>query len=120
MTESEQKTVIKELCNRLPYRVIVQIKWDDKNPKEVKGLEYLTNPDNMLIKIGNSSGIPVEHVKPYLRRLTSMTTEEETYYNDVFPTLSEKEKEEWILSRHFDTDMIDKDLALEATVDMYK
>jgi hypothetical protein len=49
-----------------------------------------------------------------------MTPEEETYYNNVFPTLSEKEKEEWILSRHFDTDMIDKDLALEATVDMYK
>ena len=121
MTDSDRKRVIKELCDRLPYRSKIYISWDIENPREVKGLEYLHNPKDMCVKIGNQSGIPLNHIKLYLRKQSSMTPEELSFYNNEYNQLSEDEQKEWMNSHHFDTsNLIEDGFALEDTIGVYQ
>jgi len=53
--------------------------------------------------------------------MSSMTEEEEIYYNTVYTTLKFYKKEDWLNAHHFDyRGLIEKGLALEAPEGMYK
>jgi len=103
MIQEEKQLLLKDLCARLPYHVIV----------EYRG----ANVD--LTQYARS--VKIENCKPYLRPMSSMTEDEEIYYNTVYTRLKFYEKEDWLNAHHFDyRGLIEKGLALEAPEDMYE
>lgn len=74
MTRKEKELLLKDLCARLPYKVIIKSVGENK----IIGLWDLRDIDNLPL--------------PYLRPLSSMTEKEkETYHNLCY----EEEKEEY-------------------------
>jgi hypothetical protein len=110
MTNEEKQLVLKDLCTRLPYGVIV---------KENDGVK---ENDNKLFKIDMFDGC----IKPYLRPMSSMTEEEINEYENFIT--NEKDDQlrfcnELVFynSHHFDyRGLIEKGLAIEAPEGMYK
>lgn len=121
MTEEEKQILLKDLCYRLPYGVIVHVKWkyqesngEIKHNEEDRPLEI-----HDLFNIGN--------IKPYLRLLSSMTEEEKDYslhHGANLQYIGVKDMDEyitWLNVHHFDYhNLIDQGLALLAPDDMYK
>jgi hypothetical protein len=124
MTQEEKDLLLKDLCARLPYRVIVHINdyWDKNYPRpnEVLTTHSLSQYEKDLERW---------NIKPYLRPMSSMTEEEkEKYYNwkglfenelDFFEQ-DLKDVMDWLNSNHFDyRGLIEKGLAFEAPEGMY-
>lgn len=131
MTQEEKDILIKDLCGRLPYGVIVKTPNDD----DVYTLLSL-NPNKGIAVIGElfddvfaTSKVKVEEVKPYLRPLSGITEEEKKelrllkdsfdfncytagHYNfQVNLAVSD-----WLLKNHFDyRGLIPMGLAIEVT-----
>lgn len=128
MTQEDKMLLIKDLSSRLPYAVHVQhisgvsgILHDisiyhkyDKNDNIYDAICYTD-----LFKDGDSIGI--EHFKPYLFPLSSMTEEQEKEYNNLncyelgcFPHT--EEALDYLTKNHFDyRHLIEKGLAIDAT-----
>ena len=142
MTQEDKQLLLKDLCTRLPYRVIAYASEINKN-----GIITDVNvPYNMVnLTVDNDSGkyelVPLFDVKPYLRSMSSMTEEERDelytamdWYGEIDETGNvytkgqEKvyretfyEYTDWLNAHHFDfRGLIEKGLALEAPEDMYK
>lgn len=108
ITEEEKQLLFTDLCGRLPYSVLVQTKKFDF-PVELRHLSLDSIPD----------------IRPYLRRLKSMTVDEYdamryvyTFYGDSYIHTSEMytcgKVADWLNKHHFDyRDLIDKGLAIE-------
>ena len=116
MTQEEKQLLLKDLCARLPFGVVL----DNPNPygghwDELISID-MSNDTVTLLYDGRT--YKVEKVKPYLRPMGSMTEEESrelgeliTIYDDV----------DWMLAHHFDVhNLIEKGLALESPEGMYK
>ena len=121
MTTEDKQLLLKDLCARLPYKVICDMWFEgnesDKITEVLKcgGLMRLTNSEFNFI------------AKPYLRPMSSMTEEEkkeydhrlecmfyDTMYDDAFAV-------DWLNAHHFDfRGLINKGLAFEALEGMYK
>ena len=109
MTQEEKDLLLKDLCARLPYGVIVK----DRN-----GVHVLTR--------GNTE-LGTEYIKPYLRPMSSMTEEEIVELRwldekcDAMPTFEYVPVEnyriyDWMNRHHFDyRGLIEKGLAIEVT-----
>lgn len=109
MTQEDKQLLLKDLCARLPYGVIVQ----DRN-----GTHVLTP--------GNTE-LGTEYIKPYLRPASSMTGKEANEWHKItlgqrWITFDNVERcADWLNEHHFDyRGLIEKGLALEAPEDMYK
>lgn len=111
MTNEQKQLLLKDLCARLPYGVIVQ----DRN-----GTHILTR--------GNTE-LGTEYIKPYLRPMSSMTEEEEDEYQEcgnkdiaeAYIHLVPNNRMDWLNAHHFDhRGLIPMGLALKAPEDMYK
>lgn len=116
MTQEEKKLLLKDLCGRLIYelkglhrgKVQRLLIMDSFGSYQVNGYDAWFNLNSV-------------DFKPYLRPMSSMTEEEEIYYNTVYFTLNFYEKEDWLLEHHFDfRGLIEKGLALEAPEGMYE
>jgi len=119
MTQQEKQLLLKDLCARLPYGVIVH--FDGWNP------EKLTDIDLHTMVVNGMGGLPI----PYLHPMSSMTEEEYLEYSETrewkyvdddhyeyFDTL---ETFDWLNANHFDyRGLIPMGLAIEATDGMYK
>ena len=113
MTQEEKQLLLKDLCARLPYGVMVH--FEGWNPEKL--LEI-----NLRIDVFNAmGGLPI----PYLRSFSSMTEEEENEYRAIncyeglFPR--NEEALDYVLEHHLDfRGLIEKGLALEALEGMYK
>ena len=127
MTKEEKQLLLKDLCARLPYGVILDVD-NGKYREDKKIWPGLFNSDSLW------------DAKPYLRPMSSMTEKEkkimrscgfelihydtgytgfanENYIDDV----SFRFMEEFLNSHHFDyRDLIPMGLALEAQEGMYK
>ncbi len=102
MAQEGKHILLIDLCARLPYHVIVNYRGAN-----VDLTQYIRS-------------VKLENCKPYLRSMSSMTEEEEIYYNTVYTRLKFYEKEDWLNSHHFDyRGLIPMRLALEAPSDMY-
>ncbi len=107
MTQKDKDLLLKDLCGRLPYGVIIE------------GLEH---PEIMTIRhLAIISVMTTEPYKPYLRSKTNMTKEErdkynsycDNYYDIYFDTI---ESIDYLNSIHVDyRGLIPKDLAIEVT-----
>ena len=124
MTQEDKLLLLKDLCARLPYGVMMKV-------------SHLSHPialDEFVlftIKTGKEEGIP------YLRPMSSMTEEEEDEYDSMFSnarriycnceyydTVQEDDIPDfidWLNAHHFDyRGLIEKGLALEAPEGMYE
>ena len=128
MTTEDYNLLVKDLCNKLPYGLKVQIKLPNYQTQEFDeeiGEAWWINMASGLIDV-NSQGIDynisMERVKPCLRLLSSMTKEEEEEYHNVCvcPTNKQWNVTDWLDQHHFDyRDLIKKGLAIEAPKNMY-
>ena len=107
MTQEEKELLLKDLCARLPYEVMIK-GLDKAEPLTIKILAF-----NMVMS-GNL-------YLPYLRPMSSMTEEEVNEYNiAIDKDIAPERIVDWYNLHHFDyRGLIEKGLALEAPKDMY-
>ena len=122
MTQEDKQLLIKDLCARLPYGVIIRRSYTNSYV-DFKLHKISDERINDLEKI--------EECKPYLRPMSSMTDEEEARYNliqgighwtaDDGKLSDYADAIDWLNEHHFDYHgLIEKGLALEAHEGMYK
>lgn len=118
MTEKEKQLLLIDLCARLHYNPYIFIE-EDNIKTLLTSIEV--DKDGIVEIWYNGTPYSIEAIKPYLRSMSSMTEEEEIYYNTIYTTLKFYEKEDWLNAHHFDyRGLIEKGLALEAKNGMYK
>lgn len=122
MTPEDKELLVKDLCARLPYGVKISIPdlWTQK--REIEILDEIFKGDDGLYRV-NSKGQCIEHIKPYLFPLASMTEEQlyelremfgfeiefgdgfielSTFYNGRLGYLEMDTLFEWFDRNHFD------------------
>ena len=123
MTQEEKQLLLKDLCARLPYGVILD------NPDSYgNGWDELISVDvsaETVMLLYNGRIYNIEDVKPYLRPMESMTEEEEDELNSHITGIQSGVDAAnlmiWIYQHHLDVfHLIEKLLALEAPEGMYK
>lgn len=144
MTQEEKQLLLKDLCARLPYGVIVRHECEDDGIIHYTDAPLVRdNKDGWDIITTLSYGIVKYRMKPYLRPMSSMTKEERKEYKNLFE-YEEREYNQgccffdeykididdeyrlttvidWLDVHHFDyRGLIEKGLALEAPEGMYK
>lgn len=112
MTQEDKDLLLKDICARLPYGVMVH--FEGWNPEKL--LEI-----NLQIDVFNAmGGLPI----PYLRPIESMTMEEQREYISVGRGMSPDNPSilaDWLNDHHFDyRGLIQMDLAIKASERMYK
>ena len=114
MKQEDKELLLQDLCARLPYGVIIQIKdWTVLDAE---------------LKIGHINRLQINDVelKPYLFPLSSMTEEQKVIYGDlcysIIQSLAKNMQSElnelinWLNAHHFDyRGLIEKGLAIDAT-----
>ena len=134
MTQKDKELLLRDLCTRLPYKVIVEIiSYGQEDLRPWFGELSLKDLECFMLDVAYKS------MKPYLRPMSSMTEDEKDFirnkyfyedwdsWNDLlyyhYNLISVKEIPEfmeWIYTHHFDfLNLIEKGLALEASTNMY-
>lgn len=128
MTQEEKELLLQDLCARLPYKVIVDYGY---NAFDVHNGNYVKHGSKCILKCylldvfmsprQNEKG---EYIKPYLRPMSSQTSEEREELNNIlqYQYYSDDscmcEATDWLNAHHFDyRGLIPKDLAIEVTKD---
>ena len=127
-TQEDKMLLIKDLSSRLPYGVHVQhISGVSGILHDISIRHKYDESDNICDVIcytdflGDGDSIGIEHFKPYLFPLSSMTEEQEKEYNNLncyelgcFP--HSEEALDYLTKNHFDyRHLIEKGLAIDAT-----
>ena len=126
MTQENKELLLKDLCARLPYGVVLDVDTTDwKAPQghiqvKIEGVGLIFK-DQSLIVNGSYYG---DNYKPYLRPMSSMTKEEKAMYEGLMIGTDNisymLDVIDWLNSHHFDyRGLIPMGLALEAPKDMY-
>ena len=144
MTEQDKQLLLKDLCARLPYGVIIDYKENEfEFPHWKITTIYPETLDGWIsyykrVGTGSESGsrpFKIGEVKPYLRPMSSMTEEEkeevrqqfcyewEESIMELYYSIEIRDVDcliDWLLEHHFDfRGLISKGLALEAPEGMY-
>ena len=137
MTQDEKELVIKDLCARLPYGVIVQVDDRVRGSYDRRLVQVFCDRVSCSVNVCNplKECICIDSVKPYLRPLSSMTEEERGEYNMLYyqvpiqrsngnayrdTKMVEALHIEWLNKNMFDyRGLIPRGIALEATEGMY-
>ena len=127
-TQEDKMLLIKDLSSRLPYAVHVQhisgvsgILHDISIRHKYDGNDNIYDAICYTDFLGDGDSIAIEHFKPYLFPLSSMTEEQEKEYNNLncyelgcFP--HSEEALDYLTKNHFDYRyLIEKGLAIDAT-----
>lgn len=135
MTQEDKELLLKELCERLPYNVMVQ-------PAGSAVAHKVIGYDKGLVRVDIDVRYNLENIKLYLRSMSSMTEEESAELSNIINEWFDKElfylTEEpfleyalsrinysispllfdWLNAHHFDyRGLIKKGLAIEVTVE---
>lgn len=133
MTREEKQLLIKELCARVPYGVIIHTWYEKYLDIKCTGVNVYTNAVDLDIPDDDDAKVYVDNVKPYLRPMSSMTEEEQKEFvqfhcvklcpivlNNSLTVENENKMIDWLTAHHFDfRGLIPMGLALEAPEDMY-
>lgn len=127
MKQEEKELLLKDLCARLPYGVM--LKTDNVFPQKLEGISF--DKDTFVVWVSDG-GFTLDYMdcKPYLFPLSSMTEEQKNELNDKLIELELKALNDEIshievakfeidyyLKNHFDyRGLIPMDLAIDATV----
>lgn len=121
MTQNDKELLIRDLCARLPYNVIVHLEYDENTSiTREMGLGSLHD-----IMFDCAEG------KPYLRPMSSMTEEEIIEFNNIPSTknytiikddlpwdIANYKQIDWLNAHHLDfRNLIGKNLAIAVTED---
>lgn len=134
MTQENKQLLLKDICARLPYKVIGRYcLYDSKGNLTDWGNEpeIVENIDLQKEKIWTDDtvqGYYLDEFKMYLRPMDSMTEEEKEEYEmlQTYPGFKTNHTDltdmyDWLNAHHFDyRGLIPMGLALEAPKDMYK
>ena len=129
MTQEGKMVLIKDLSSRLPYGVHVQhISGVSGVLHDVSIFHKYDENDNIYDVIcytdflGDEDSITIEHFKPYLFPLSSMTDNQKQEYQYITErwmydsSYSISDSIDWLNKNHFDyRNLIDKNLAIDAT-----
>ena len=126
MTQENKELLLKDLCGRLPYGVIIKsLNGDDYGPAI-----DICYPQKVVAYMGQKMDAYAEDFLPYLRPLSSMTEEEKKSYHIIKDRLCEacihgtikdiaywtNSLDLWFYKYHFDNaNLIEKGLAIEVT-----
>lgn len=137
MTQEDKELLLKDLCARLPYGIVLNVgDTDIKLDRKHQGIgilypEYCSdefnknhNEDFYIVISGCYYG---NDIKPYLRPMSSMTEEEYKEFNQIefnaaqLGMYEDCMRIDFLNSHYFDyRGLIEKGLALEAPEGMYK
>ena len=122
MTVDEKELLLKDLCARLPYKVICQVEFKEngKYNSKVMLLSGIFTDEAYFTTKGGS--IYSNEYKPYLFPLSSMTEEQKQEYQHITERwmydsyYSISDSIDWLNVHHFDyRGLIEKGLAIDAT-----
>ena len=82
MTQEQKELLLQDLCARLPYGVIVNVKGFDYDYNSK--LTQIYNGVGCSIQVTTNMPYDIEQVKPYLFPLSSMTDEDYTIYSKIW------------------------------------
>ena len=134
MTQEEKQLLLKDICARLPYDLIVRVLdindptyQKDGNLYNIKYLEGDYNGMPYLFDVDNQACLSdITEIQPYLRPMSSMTNEETDIFNSDFGGIEDSynsieiKRIDWLNANHFDyRNLIEKGLAIEAPKGMY-
>lgn len=120
MTQEDKDLLLKDLCARLPYGVIIQ-EYNEEygyadNALNTIGIGYFSIHEACIEGTWINH---IENVRPYLRPMSSMTEEEKIDYRAFFNYDGVEYPEEyidWLNAHHFDyRGLIEKGLAIAVT-----
>lgn len=129
-----ERQVMIDLSARLPYRVKMQVDYHDGDKPFIGALRRIDyGSANTLVvdthvEVVNESGCAlylINHTKPYLRSMSSMTEEERREYNKIKCLICPDDafnyaEFDWLMAHHYDVrNLIERGLAIEAPVGMY-
>lgn len=105
MTQEQEDLLLKDLCARLPYGVILNCCEIVSEPLTLISYKGLVNND-----------YDIDEVKPYLFPLSSMTPDQRFEYSKTLLIFSVSQCSDWCNKNHFDyRGLIEKGLAIDAT-----
>lgn len=122
MTQEDKELLIKDLCGRLPYGVIVQVNDGLRGTYDRRLVQVFCDRLSCSVNVCNplKECICIDSVKPYLRPLSSMTEEEEDEY-ELVCRKSITTQIDWLNNNMFDyRGLIPKGLANETPEGMYE
>ena len=120
MKPEDEELLLKDLCARLPYGVIIQ-EYNEEygyadNALNTIGIGYFSIHEACIEGTWINH---IENVRPYLRPMSSMTEEERSEYYNVETNNSwerSSKRIDWLNEHHFDyRGLIDRGLAIEVT-----
>ena len=128
MTQEDKELLLKDLCARLPYNVIVDYRYNAFGVHDEilvkRGSKYILNCYLLAVFTYPQLTGKGAYIKPYLFPLSSMTEEQNkewlytlsSDYHITFDTV------DWLNQKHFDyRGLIEKGLAIDATnLNIYK
>ena len=120
MKQEDKELLLKDLCSRLCYELVVQF---DNDQYSVKGIEQNGKGEFFVsVDVYDSNHLYIGEVKPYLRSLSSMTRKEKFEYEGIViqcfdgTIYSTIEPFDYLNAHHFDyRGLIEKGLAIEVT-----
>lgn len=115
MTQEDKDLLLRDLCARLPYKVLVMV--EGYHVDKIKGI------DGDVISTDRGINYPLRLVKPYLRSMSSMTDKEMAERISLLWSLEGHidedityEYQDWLNAHHLDyRGLIQKGLAIEVT-----
>lgn len=105
MTEANKKLLLIELCARLTYGVVCQFTWtfnnettngEDVVAKENDNIRCIDIQKKEILADYYGEWVDLEHCKPYLRPISSMTDEEMDKLFDILNIDKDGKDEDWI------------------------
>ena len=127
MTQEDKELLLKDLCARLLYGVIVETPKGKGHLCDINltifGYEFGVNVNPTI-----RDNFSISYIKPYLFPLSSMTEEQYDEYTNMGYSVTERgwsmadyHQIDWLTKNHFDyRGLIPMDLALDATgLDIY-
>lgn len=125
MTQEDKELLLKDLCARLPYGVIIKHKDEHGRSIDARLVGYNGDWFNYYYIDNLCFHLKIHEFKPYLRPMSSMTEEELHEYNihllGITIGVDAMNFMIWIYQRHLDIlHFIEKGLALEAPKGIYE
>ncbi len=120
MTQEEKGLLLKDLSARLPYVVKIELTWWVMS--EGTSIHTTLEPDHIEQLLNDEDGDT--EIKPYLRSMSSMTSEERKEYEHIAPGIEVENgvripnvnQIDWLNAHHFDyRGLIEKGLAISVT-----
>ena len=130
MTQEEKSLLLKDLCARLPYDVMVNYDNHIYIVNEIdpacKDIGYITVRVQDVERLTCAQNVMIEDVKPYLRSMSSMTEEEYNEYRNIdnrsytcpmaYAHIPAQDRIKWLNKNMFDyRGLIEKGLAIKVT-----